>query len=291
MEKIGKICVIGIDGQLARSLSVHQNVKCFGRKKIDLLDGDKTISFAENVDASVVVNAAGYTSVDRAETEPLIAHEVNANSVGAIAKIFAKRKIPLIHVSTDYVFDGKSDRPYTETDFPVPMNVYGETKLASERFVEEAGGSYAIIRSSGIFSEFGSNFVANMLRISVEENTLNVVSDQKFDPTPASALATAIITISSQLVANPEKSGIFHFSGKPTTNWADFARHIFEISGTKLNVNNISLDEWPGDAIRPLNTSLCCKKIERTFGITQCLWVNELKRVVIALKDRCQKVV
>ena len=232
-------------------------------------------------EAEVVINAAAYTAVDRAEAEPELAHAVNAAAPGAMARAAAARGLPFLHVSTDYVFDGAPGRPWREHDPTGPLGVYGASKLAGERAVAEAGGPHLILRTAWVFSAHGSNFVKTMLRLGAERDTLSVVDDQRGGPTPAGAIADALLAIAAAFGRGEGVGGVFHFAGAPAVSWAEFARAIFAAKGGKApEVRPIPSSAYPTPARRPLNSVLDCSAIAAAYGLAQPDWRAGLAEVI-----------
>jgi dTDP-4-dehydrorhamnose reductase len=230
-----------------------------------------------------VFNAAAYTAVDRAETEPDLAAAINIAAPGEMARACAELGIPFVHFSTDYVFDGAASRPYRETDATGPLGVYGRTKLDGEKAVAAAGGASAILRLSWVFSAHGSNFVKTMLRLSSERHRLRVVADQTGKPTPASAAAAAALVVARALAADRSLSGVYHIAGDEPVVWADFARTIFDMAGRGAIVEPITTAEYPTPAKRPLYSVLDTRKFEETFGLAAPSWRDGLGAVLVEL--------
>jgi dTDP-4-dehydrorhamnose reductase len=193
----------------------------------------------------------------------------------------AARGLPFLHVSTDYVFDGRPGRPWQEEDQPAPVNAYGASKLAGERAVQAAGGAQVILRTAWVFSAHGSNFVSAMLRLGASGERLRVVEDQRSGPTPATDVAETLLTIAAALVEGRGATGIFHFTGAPAASRADFAEAVFAARGGDMPVmERIATSEWPSAAVRPLNTVLDCGRIAKAYGIAQPDWRAGLAQVV-----------
>ncbi|MEL7252636.1 MAG: dTDP-4-dehydrorhamnose reductase [Pseudomonadota bacterium] len=278
------ILVFGSTGQVAKSLADLQGDRelvFLDRDMADLTDPEACATLIRSKRPSVVLNAAAYTAVDRAEEEEALAHIINADAPGAVANACADLNIPFCHVSTDYVFAGTGSAPHKPNDPTDPQNAYGRTKLAGEEAVRAAGGQHAILRTSWVFSEYGNNFVKTMLRLSETRNALNVVDDQIGGPTPARGIAQALLTMADAL-RNGKSGGTYHFTGAPDTSWAGFARAIFETAGRDVDVTGIPTSDYPTPATRPLNSRLDCRAILEDFGIHQPDWQAELRRI---LKD------
>jgi dTDP-4-dehydrorhamnose reductase len=230
----------------------------------------------------MVINAAAYTAVDRAEEEEALAQVINGAAPGAMAVACAELGIPFVTVSTDYVFDGSGEAPWQPGDAPGPLNAYGRSKLAGEDAVRAAGGVHAILRTSWVVSAHGNNFVKTMLRLGRDRERLTIVADQTGAPTPARAIAAACLEIARQLAQDPAKSGTYHLAGAPQTSWADFAREIFAQAGVDCAVEDIPTTAYPTPAARPLNSRLDCTTLETVFGLSQPDWRLGLKDI---LKD------
>ena len=227
-----------------------------------------------------VVNAAAWTGVDAAEDHEDQSLAVNAAGPGAMALACTELSIPLVHLSTDYVFDGNGSAPFPPDHPTVPLGAYGRTKLAGEMAVRAADGAHAIVRTSWVFSAHGANFVKSMLRLSETRNEVSVVADQIGGPTPASAIAAACVTIAQALTDNDALGGTYHFTGAPDVSWADFAREIFRFAGRRVNVKDISTAEYPTKARRPGNSRLNCGLTDRAFGLARPNWRLGLRRVL-----------
>ena len=292
-----KVLVFGRSGQVARELARQGgHVTCLGRDQADLRDPQSCLAAIAGSAADVIINAAAYTAVDGAETDRETAELVNGIAPGVLAKAAVDQKIPFIHISTDYVFDGSGTDPWQPDDAPSPLGVYGVTKLAGERAVAAAGGAFVILRTSWVFSASGNNFVRTMLRLGAERSAqnlpLNIVADQVGGPTAAHDIAEACMTIARHLSganANaPDVSGIYHFSGGPDVSWAEFAREIFAQAKLDVTVTDIPTSAYPTHAQRPLNSRLGCSRTEDVFGLTRPDWRRSLHSVLNAL-DAAQK--
>jgi len=203
---------------------------------------------AHAADVDAVINAAAYTAVDKAETETDLAHTVNGGTPGAIARACAEAGLPFVHISTDYVFDGQGTDPWRPEDPTGPLGVYGASKLAGEQAIAAAGGVHAILRTSWVFSAHGANFVKTMLRLAETRDALTVVGDQIGGPTPAYAIADAVLRMARMLAAGQGASGVYHFAGTPDASWADFAREIFAQAGKAVTVTDIPTSDYPTPA-------------------------------------------
>ena len=264
---------------------------------------DADFRFPERVAAAVrsagsidaIVNAVAYTAVDKAESETALARTVNAISVAELASVAESRAIPLVHLSTDYVFDGAKPSPYIESDMPAPLNVYGRTKLEGEDAIRASGARHVILRTSWVYASHGANFVATMLRLGRERDELRVVDDQHGSPTSAPDLAAVILEMTRRFVlANrPEQFGTFHYSAEGDTTWRRFAEATFEEAGPragiKARVTPIATSDYPTAARRPLNSRLNCGKIESVYGIKPPPWRPSLGRIVRELESVRQR--
>ncbi|MDG1825188.1 MAG: dTDP-4-dehydrorhamnose reductase [Henriciella sp.] len=230
-----------------------------------------------------VINAAAYTAVDNAENEQQKARLINADSPGQIALGCADAGIPLVHYSTDYVFNGEGCSPYKASDATDPLGVYGTTKRDGETLVNASGATAAIIRLSWVFSAHGNNFVKTMLRLAKTKDSLRVVADQFGKPTPASAAAEAGLITLKELFKNPAKAGTYHFCGDGETHWADFARAIFEKAELKVDVVDITTDQFPTPAKRPTYSVMCTDEIKSRLGISAPSWREHLLDVITEL--------
>lgn len=283
-----RVLVFGHSGQLAQALQRRcpsgWQVLALGRDAADLADPAACASVVARCQADVVINAAAYTAVDRAEDEVALATTINGDAPGAMAQAAAARGLPFLHVSTDYVFDGSGTKPWA-TDAPAnPLGAYGRSKLAGERAVQAVDGTYAILRTSWVFSAQGSNFVKTMLRLGAARETINVVADQIGGPTSANDIAAALFTMAAALQADHGMRGIYHLSGGPDVSWADFAREIFTQSQIGCQVCDIPSSAYPTPAKRPANSRLDCASLETVFGITRPDWRGSLGEILEELK-------
>ncbi|MBD3801885.1 MAG: dTDP-4-dehydrorhamnose reductase [Thioclava sp.] len=277
------ILVFGQTGQVAQEMQqLVSDATFLGRDRVDLSEPKAAATAIREANPSAVINAAAYTAVDRAEEEEALAKVVNGDAPGAMAEACRDLGIPLVHISTDYVFDGSGERPFTPIDPTRPLGAYGRTKLAGEEAIRAAGCPYAILRTSWVFSAHGANFVKTMLRLSESRDHLRVVADQIGGPTPARAIAEACLTIAQDLQRAPEKSGVYHFSGAPDVSWAGFAREIFARAGRQVNVEEIPSTAYPTPAKRPLNSRLDCSDLA-VFGLKRPDWRSGLTEVLTEL--------
>ena len=284
-----RLLVFGRTGQVATELArlcpADWQITCLGREAADLHNPEACAAAIRDSAAEAVINAAAYTSVDAAETEEALAAIVNGAAPTAMARAAAGRRIPFLHVSTDYVFDGSGTAPWLPDAPRRPLGAYGRTKLAGEDGVRGAGGTHAILRTSWVFSAHGANFVKTMLRMDCRQDTLRIVSDQIGGPTAAVDIAEALLVIVRALAADPAKTGIYHFAGTPDTSWEGFAREIFARAGMAVTVTGIPSAEYPTPARRPLNSRLDCSATETVFGLPRPDWRTGLARVLEDLSE------
>lgn len=278
------LLVFGATGQVARELQrLVPDARYLSRAVADLADPDSCARTLRDSDASGVINAAAWTAVDGAETAETQAFLVNAEAPGAMARAAAEKGVPFVHVSTDYVFDGSGSTPRAETAPTAPLGVYGRSKLAGEEAIRAAGGTHAILRTSWVFSAHGANFVKTMLRLSETRDRLGIVSDQIGGPTPAGAIAQALLILEKGL-RDGAPSGTWHFAGAPDVSWAGFAREIFAQAGRDVVVDEIPTADYPTPAQRPLNSRLDCTAIKADFGIERPDWRTALSEVLHELE-------
>lgn len=278
------ILVFGKTGQVATELQRLGDVVALGRDQADLSDPVACADAIRTHAPRVVINAAAYTAVDRAEDEEALAILINGDAPTAMAKVCVELGIPLIHISTDYVLEGTGDVPWQSHDPTAPQNAYGRSKLAGEIGIRDSGAVHVILRTSWVVSAHGANFVKTMLRLSETHDALTIVTDQIGGPTPARDIATACLQIADQLIADPSKSGTYHFSGAPDVSWADFARAIFEHAGKAVTVTPIPTTDYPTPAKRPLNSRMECGAMQQVFGISRPNWRDGLNMVLQELE-------
>lgn len=261
------VLVTGVGGQLGYDVNKElekRNIDCIGvdKEEFDITDFEATYKFLTNYKPDVVIHCSAYTAVDRAEDEPDLCHLVNAVGTENIAKICKEIDAKMIYISTDYVFDGTKDGFYEVDDIPNPINVYGKTKLAGEKAVQEIMEKYFIVRISWVFGINGNNFVKTMLRLGEERSELSVVADQVGSPTYTADLAPFLIDM-----VQTNKYGIYHATNDGECTWAEFAEEIFSLVGFDVKVNRISTSEYPTKARRPLNSRMSKKKLYKSsFG-------------------------
>ncbi|MEQ8165634.1 MAG: dTDP-4-dehydrorhamnose reductase [Alphaproteobacteria bacterium] len=273
------ILVFGRTGQVATELQRQASVTALGRDTADLSDPEACSAAIEAHAPAVVINAAAWTAVDAAEAQESDAMRINAKAPGAMAQACCALEIPFLHISTDYVFEGSGTRAWRETDPVAPKSAYGRTKLAGEHQVAEAGGHWAILRTSWIFSAHGGNFVKTMLRLSESRDSLSIVADQVGCPTPAADIAATLLRMGREMTKG-QGGGLYHYGGQPPVSWADFARAIFANAGKTVTVEDIPTSAYPTPAERPRNSRLDCAKLTRDFGIEPPDWTTGLVNVL-----------
>ncbi|WP_200952261.1 dTDP-4-dehydrorhamnose reductase [Caulobacter sp. Root655] len=279
------ILVFGRNGQVARELAgrgaaTGRALVFAGRETLDLSNPARIAPLIAAVAPRAVINAAAYTAVDRAEREPAAAMALNRDAPAAIAAACAARGLPLIHFSTDYVFDGALPRPYVETDPTGPTSVYGVSKLAGEQAVAGAGGAAITLRTAWVYSAHGVNFVKTMLALAVARDEISVVADQLGRPTWARDCADAALLAVDALADAPDLAGVYHICGDGDATWADLAAAVFDESGRRggptARVRPISTEEYPTPAKRPANSRLDCGKIEAALTWRRRPWRQSL---------------
>ena len=282
-----RILVTGSEGQVARSLAEQpgdHELVFVGRPDLDLAAPETIEATVARVHSDLIVSAAAYTAVDKAESETELALAINGTAPGVLARAAARIGAPIIHLSTDYVFDGSLDRPWREDDPVGPINAYGATQLAGEQAVQASGATYAILRLAWVYSPFGNNFVRTMLRLAETRDALNVVEDQRGCPSSALDIATAILKVADAWDRDGATSGVYHFAGTGETDWAGFAREIFAESaghgGPGATVTGIPSSDYPTPARRPANSRLDCTRFAETFGYRAPRWQESLAVVV-----------
>lgn len=288
-----KILVFGANGQVGRefrTLALDSSYKMifFGRKEVDITNGDKVSEVLTTYSPDLIINCAAYTAVDKAEANIKDAYSINASAVEILAQGCADNGIVLIHLSTDYVFDGTGDSPFRESDHVSPVSVYGRTKLAGEIAIRRQLDRHIILRTSWVFGEFGNNFVKTMLRIGADRRELEIVSDQWGSPTSARGIAECCIQICTKIQLNKENInwGTYHFSGSPYVNWYGFADAIFKMAfelgliNRKPKLVAVSSSTFPTVATRPANSRLDCSKLYSHFDIRPDDWVQKLSLVL-----------
>lgn len=289
-----RIAVTGKEGQVARSLQdigpdMGAEIFLVGRPDLDLADPEFVFSPLEATHPDVIVSAAAYTAVDKAETEPDLALAINGVGAGAVAVAAARLGVPVLHLSTDYVFDGAKAGRYNESDAPGPTCVYGVSKLEGERRVSAATANHAIFRTAWVYSPYGANFIKTMLRLGETRDRISVVADQLGCPTSAEDIGRAMIKAARTMASDRDDRyrGTFHLTGSGEASWANFAREIFRVAegyGRKpVDVISIASDQYPSPVKRPANSRLSGEKLERVYGIVLPDWRISTVKVVDAL--------
>lgn len=292
-----KIMVLGADGQVGRELLRHcwpaeWQIAPFNRAGLDIMWAEAVSATVIRERPDIVVNAAAYTGVDRAESERDAAWASNCTGPANLAVACRLAGIPLIHISTDYVFDGTKCGPYLEDDPVNPLGVYGASKEAGEQAVRKALVEHVILRTAWVYSAHRHNFVRTMLRAARERPVLRVVTDQTGSPTSAADLAGAIAAIAQRIAAGATAWGTFHFAGAGAVTWHGFAEAIFDIAapwrGPQPHIEAITTGEYPTPARRPANSVLDCSRIAAVFGVTSRPWRTALAEVIAELHDAHQ---
>lgn len=290
-----RLVVTGTQGQvvqalLERGVGAEIEVIALGRPALDLARADTVAAPLRAARPDIIVSAAAYTAVDKAEQEPDLAQAVNGAGAGAVARAAAALGVPVVHLSTDYVFRGDGERPYGEDDPVAPLGVYGRSKLAGEQAVAAATADHCILRTAWVYSPFGANFVKTMLRVAATRPELRVVADQFGSPTSALDIADGVIAVCRTLLRHRRDErlrGIFHMAGTGYTHWAGFAEAIFAYSsahdGPAARVVPITTADYPTPARRPGNSRLDCAKLERLYGVRLPPWQDSTTMVVARL--------
>lgn len=289
-----RVLIPGANGQVGRELvarAAQHDIEAMGltRADLDLNDAKAVRAVVQAHQPDAVVNAAAYTAVDRAESEPDLAFAVNRDGPAALAAACADLGIPLVHFSTDYVFDGAKPEPYVEGDPAAPLGVYGQSKWEGEEAVRAALDRHLILRVSWVFSRHGGNFVKTMLRLGREREALRIVADQHGGPTPASAIADAALVTLRQASERNDDWGTYHFCGAPFTTWHGFAEAIFAEARRHeplavRDVAPIPASAYPTPAARPANSRMEAARLAHTFGIAPADWRAVLAEVIAALQ-------
>ncbi len=284
-----KILITGGGGQLAEAFSKYlgeiktYDFKVFSRKEMDITNYQKSLKCIKEFSPNIIINTAAYTKVDDAESNKKEVFNVNKNGVFNIAKICNDFDIPLIHFSTDYVFDGKNKNPYSEEDATNPINLYGLSKLEGENSIKEITKKYLIVRISWVFSESGNNFLSSILKLADSRDSINVVSDQIGNPTSTDQVSKIIIDILPKINDN---WGVYHLVQYPSTSWSEFARKIIDMAysegliNKKVLIKNINSSEYLTKAKRPFNSRMFSNKIQNTFNIKLDSWDSSLHKII-----------
>jgi dTDP-4-dehydrorhamnose reductase len=299
LSSLGRILIVGAAGQvgveLQRTFAGSGEIICRDRESVDLAVEDQVREMVRSAAPDIILNAAAYTAVDRAESEPELAMAINARAPQVLAEEASRRNALLVHYSTDYVFDGSKQVPWVETDRPNPLNVYGASKLAGEEAIRQVGGTHLIFRTSWVYGPHGNNFLLTMLRLARERDRLSVVDDQFGAPTTSIELANATRTIVDGVTSNhfglaENLVGIYHMTCGGSTTWYGFARAIFARAGHLLNgrcpeVCPIASADYPTPAKRPRNSSLSNSKLQTRLGIRLATWEEALDQAISAIRN------
>ncbi|MFO1251323.1 MAG: dTDP-4-dehydrorhamnose reductase [Inhella sp.] len=285
-----RIVLLGAKGQvgweLQRALAPLGELLAWDRERADLSNPEALVAQLRAVAPQALVNAAAYTAVDKAESEPELAQRVNAEAPTRLAVLAAELGIPLVHYSTDYVFDGSGNQARDESAATGPLSVYGATKLAGEEGIRASGCAHLILRTSWVYAARGGNFAKTMLRLAAEREQLRVVNDQIGAPTGAELLADGAAHALRSLLAQPDLSGTYHLCASGETNWADYARFVIDQARAKgqvlrcQEVQGIPSADYPTPARRPLNSRLDCRRFETTFGLRLPHWEQGVRRML-----------
>jgi len=287
-----KVLVTGARGQVGSELILQGeklglHMLATGRDELDITRQNAVSSFIQARQPDIVINAAAYTAVDKAESEPELAYAINRDGAKNLARACADNNIPLLHISTDYVYDGNKAEAYSETDTPNPQGVYGKSKLKGEHAIESTLKQYIILRTSWVFGANGNNFVKTMLRLGKEREVLKVVADQHGGPTWAGDMATTLLKLVKRWAEDKILPwGTYHYSGQPATSWHGFAEVIFKqaeelkMIDKRPRVEPITTAEYPTPAQRPLNSILDCGKLAQQLDIDQSDWHTGLRQVL-----------
>lgn len=290
-----RIAVTGKEGQVVRALvergaRAGHDIVPIGRPDLDLAGAsDAIVAALAAARPQAIVSAAAYTAVDKAESEPDLAFAVNAAGAGAVADAARQLAVPLVHLSTDYVFDGTKPDPYVETDPTGPTGVYGASKLAGEQAVLAAHDDVAVLRTAWVYSPFGANFVKTMLRLAADRDEVGVVADQRGNPTSAFDIADGILAVVANLAAgrDPAQRGLFHMAGSGDASWASFAEAVFAASaavgGPSARVRPITTADFPTPARRPANSRLSGDRLAAAHGVRLPDWRESTASIVARL--------
>jgi len=295
-----RILIVGNAGQLGRELEMifagAGPIVAVDRESVDLADADQTRALVRRAEPDLILNAAAYTAVDRAESEPELAHAINAQAPRVLAEEALNRNALFVHYSTDYVFDGSKHEPWIESDAPNPLNVYGASKLAGEQAVEEIGGKFLIFRTSWVYGPHGNNFLLTMLRLASERDRLSIVDDQFGAPTTSIELARATYSVVTGIFAGrfgsaQDWSGLYHTTCAGSVSWFGFAQAIFarasSLLGAKVpQLSPIPTSAYPTPAVRPRNSVLANARLEQRFGIALPHWQAALEETLRILKTK-----
>ena len=293
-----KILITGAKGQVGTELVKEANkrgheVYGFGSKELDISQPDQINMIVEQNHPDIIINAAAYTAVDKAETEQEVAYAVNSKGSENLANVCKQLDIPLLHISTDYVYDGEKDSPYLESDEPHPTGVYGASKLEGDQKIEQIWTKHIILRVSWVFGKHGNNFVKTMLRLAEQRDELSIVDDQYGAPTSATDIATTLLDIAESPIFNQPDCpwGIYNLQSEPGVTWYEFAQEIFRqaeqsgLIGKTMKLNPIPSSEFPTPVKRPANSKLGGEKLQKHFNIHPHNWTDDLGRMLRIYKS------
>lgn len=290
-----RFLVTGLTGQVVQSLleiggkQREVEIIALGRPHLDLMNTKSIVGILKTFMPDIVVSAAAHTLVDVAENDRIAAFKVNSEAPRELAVAASDMRVPIVHLSTDYVFDGTKRTPYVETDVAAPLGIYGQSKLEGENLVRATTNDHVILRTAWVYSPFGRNFLRTILSHAKTKKELLIVADQVGNPTSALDLAEAIVRVGKNLLhsGKPELRGTFHLTAAGNASWADFADEIFRVSramdGPSAEVKRITTADYPTPARRPANSRLCCRKIEYHHGISLPAWTDSVKASVYRL--------
>jgi dTDP-4-dehydrorhamnose reductase len=295
-----KLWIVGASGQVGRelvrlALDYGYQFVATTRDEVDITNAQRVFEYAEQTQPDVLINAAAYTAVDKAETDHVQAYLVNAEGVYNLAQAALKLNIPLLHISTDYVFDGTKAKAYTEEDEVCPVNVYGISKRKGEEYLEKSGVNYINLRTSWVFGTEGNNFVKTMIRLANEREELGVIDDQNGAPTFAEDIANSLFVIAKKVISSDfTRWGTYHYSGSPNTTWWGFAKNAIENAYDKglINklpvLNKLTTEQYPTPAKRPENSCLDNEKIQKVFSIEGSDWKTGVDKLNCILSERLE---
>jgi len=290
-----RILVTGKEGQVDTSLQVLADSQAdidlvrIGLPEIDLSKPDTLDNVVRDAQPDIIISSAAYTAVDKAESEVALAEAINGHGPGRLAELAAELDIPILHLSTDYVFAGDKTGLYDETDMPAPQSVYGRTKLLGETLIQKATANHVILRTAWVYSPYGNNFVKTMLRLGASRDEINVVADQQGCPTYAPEIARGLLHVARRMVGDndPSLRGVFHLTGQGETTWAGFAEAIFAGAAARgakpVKVNPITTADYPTPAKRPSNSRLSGQKLADTYDLRLAPWQTSLSDCLDAL--------
>ena len=285
-----KLMVTGAGGMTGSELAAQAttrgwNVSAFDHAALDITDFQAVNATVARTAPDIIINAAGYTAVDAAESDPERAMELNGTAPGNLARAAHDANAAIVHISTDYIFDGTKSSAYLPTDTANPVSVYGESKLAGEIEVREACARHAIVRTSWVYHETGRNFVRTMLSAARAGKDLRVIDDQHGSPTSARHVAAALLEVAAALATRPEVAGTYHFTNSGVTTWFGFAKAIFEIAGLEPQIVPCTTAEYPTPARRPRMSALDSTSFTSTFGVTPAPWRDALADTISRIHD------